>query len=142
MKAKFIVRCLHRQLPESLVPISHWPFGASSRQQTAAKHGETSRFAARKSRFPLYFINFHDAVIRFHCVRGMETLTSQYLALAKYPEGIVDVKCDPCKVCASAAKQVTTLAPESKLHVVVEVASRWTHAGMYTNYLGVWYNTY
>ena len=54
---------------------------------------------------------FHRFAHGFHGARGMETLTSQYLALAKYPEGIVDVKCDPCKVCASAAKQVTTLAP-------------------------------
>lgn len=43
---------------------------------------------------------------------GMETLTSQYLALSKCPDGMVDVTCDPCKVCASAAKQVTELAGE------------------------------
>eukprot|EP00913_Durusdinium_trenchii_P022284 g20937.t1 len=41
---------------------------------------------------------------------GMETLTSQYLALSKCPDGIVEVQCDPCKICASAAKQVTELA--------------------------------
>ena len=36
----------------------------------------------------------------------METWTSQYLALAKCSAGTVDVICDHCSVCASAAKQV------------------------------------
>ena len=39
----------------------------------------------------------------------METLTSQYLALSKCSDGMVDVTCDPCTVCASAAKQVQEL---------------------------------
>ena len=30
--------------------------------------------------------------------RGMETLTSQYLALSKCPDGIVEVQCDPCNL--------------------------------------------
>ncbi|CAJ1438786.1 unnamed protein product, partial [Effrenium voratum] len=43
---------------------------------------------------------------------GMETLTSQYLALSTCPDGIVDLSCDPCQVCASAAKQVSDVASE------------------------------
>ncbi|CAE7763745.1 PDK [Symbiodinium sp. CCMP2592] len=43
---------------------------------------------------------------------GMETLTSQFLALSRAPDGIVDLNCDPCQVCASAAKQVTGVASE------------------------------
>ncbi|CAK9017077.1 [Pyruvate dehydrogenase (acetyl-transferring)] kinase [Durusdinium trenchii] len=38
------------------------------------------------------------------------TWPRRYLALSKCPDGIVEVQCDPCKICASAAKQVTELA--------------------------------
>mmetsp|Transcript_92269 Transcript_92269/g.144879 ORF Transcript_92269/g.144879 Transcript_92269/m.144879 type:complete len:473 (+) Transcript_92269:48-1466(+) len=41
---------------------------------------------------------------------GMETLTSQYLALSGNPDGIVDRNCDPCEVCERAAQQVSRMA--------------------------------
>jgi pyruvate dehydrogenase kinase 2/3/4 len=41
---------------------------------------------------------------------GMETLTSQYLALSANPDGIVDQNCDPCEVCERAAAQVSRMA--------------------------------
>lgn len=41
---------------------------------------------------------------------GMETLTSQYLALSGNPDGIVDPFCDPCEVCQKAAQQVSRMA--------------------------------
>eukprot|EP00930_Biecheleria_cincta_P074701 TRINITY_DN61923_c0_g1_i1.p1 TRINITY_DN61923_c0_g1~~TRINITY_DN61923_c0_g1_i1.p1 ORF type:complete len:476 (+),score=74.00 TRINITY_DN61923_c0_g1_i1:63-1490(+) len=41
---------------------------------------------------------------------GMETLTSQYLALSHNPDGIVNPNCDPCEVCERAAEQVVHMA--------------------------------
>jgi len=43
---------------------------------------------------------------------GIETLSSQYLALSSNPDGIVEQDCDPCKVCSRAADRVTEMASE------------------------------
>lgn len=41
---------------------------------------------------------------------GMETLSSQYLAISKNPNGIVDVDCDPCALCEQASRHVLDIA--------------------------------
>mmetsp|Transcript_85475 Transcript_85475/g.151189 ORF Transcript_85475/g.151189 Transcript_85475/m.151189 type:complete len:380 (-) Transcript_85475:59-1198(-) len=51
---------------------------------------------------------------------GMETLTSQYLALSRNSDGIVDQNCDPCDVCAKAAERVSDMASEY-LNVVPDI---------------------
>lgn len=48
---------------------------------------------------------------------GMETLTSQYLALSHNPDGIVNQNCDPCEVCERAAQRVQQLAKTYFKHV-------------------------